>query len=495
MMRCIRSLLLTLAATLSASAAAIAFTVQVIAVSDQETALSISRDLLREGFPTYVVRSTGAQGDVYRVRIGAFANRSAALLYAESMNEVAGSRPVPALAEAIPEGIMPLAPRLLWHGSWEGEDVRVMPWPGGIALRIQRGDPLRQALYLVFQDGEERRFEAWDALPLAALPEPVRPPELEIPLVDLTQPRLDTRDPAPAVDTDAPEPLVVPEVPELPAAPGESIATAPEDLEGTDDHALDDLDAAEVPDAPAGLDAPAPPEPEPPAETGRGEPETDEPAAPDPEPEAEAGPEAAEPPDAAAPLERLGVTLADPGGEEPEVGLLLLRDRSLWPPAWEADPEETRQTFRSSLLAITARELGMSEEQVDALAYHPGGELPPSVVVLDLSDRSARDAGRIVALGDPTAGMRPYGPPQLVPDAGGWSWPTWPATRVRRDIAPPDRLGGPDWVVASDDGFLRLTLADGTSWRAGVGTPLWSDGRAVLSWDGERLLLYDFVAR
>jgi hypothetical protein len=37
--------------------------------------------------------------------------------------------------------------------------------------------------------------------------------------------------------------------------------------------------------------------------------------------------------------------------------------------------------------------------------------------------------------------------------------------------------------------------SDGATWRAGVGTPLWSDGRFVLAWDGEMLLLYDFVVR
>jgi hypothetical protein len=517
--RCGRVLLLTLAVASSTSAAAIAFTVQVIAVSDQETALSISRELLREGFPTYVVRSTGAQGDVYRVRVGAFANRSAALLYAESMPEVGGSRPVPALAEAIPEGIMPLAPRLLWHGSWESEDVRVMPWPGGVALRIQRGDPLRQALYLVFQDGEERRFEAWHAVPLAAMPAAPRPPELEVPMIDLTLPRpaLDESRPGPqdrpaeSGEPAAPEDLAAEDTEPGGAEPGdaESDDAGPEELEA-DDAAPDDGESddaapdatepeAAEPDAavadaaePDGPDDPTAPdlavaeaEPEDPAAGALREP-AEAPAPPEPA-------TAPEPPEAATPLERFGAVLADPGDEAPEVGLLLLRDRALWPPAWEGDAEEARQAFRGSLSALIARELGLSEQRIEALAYHPGGELPPSVVVLDLSDASARDAGRIVALGDPSAGMHPFGPPQLVPD--DWSLPDWPATRIRRDTAPPDPLVGPDWVVAVDDGFLRLSLSDGTSWRAGVGAPLWTDGRVVLSWDGERLLLYDFVLR
>ncbi|MDA0700547.1 MAG: SPOR domain-containing protein, partial [bacterium] len=56
----------------SAVAQGISFTVQVIAVSDQANAIDISRGLLRDGFPAYVVRSTGGQGDAYRVRVGAF---------------------------------------------------------------------------------------------------------------------------------------------------------------------------------------------------------------------------------------------------------------------------------------------------------------------------------------------------------------------------------------------------------------------------------------
>ena len=140
--------LLTLGALLAtgvAAAQALGYTVQVIAVSDQANALDISRGLLREGFPAYVVRSTGAQGDVYRVRVGAFANRAAAARYAAAMSDISGSRPVPALAEAIPAGIMPLAPRVLWAEAAAGADLRILPWPGGVALRRQPLDALAQA--------------------------------------------------------------------------------------------------------------------------------------------------------------------------------------------------------------------------------------------------------------------------------------------------------------------------------------------------------------
>ncbi len=118
-----------------ACAQSIAYTVQVVALSDREAALSVQTDLLRQGYPAYVVRSTSAQGDVFRVRVGAFANRDAALLYAGAMPPVAGGQPVPALAEGIPPGITPLAPSLLLRVKADGDAV-VYPWQGGMALRL-----------------------------------------------------------------------------------------------------------------------------------------------------------------------------------------------------------------------------------------------------------------------------------------------------------------------------------------------------------------------
>jgi hypothetical protein len=187
-LRSVAAVVATVLLACHATGMAISYTVQVIAVSDQDSALGISRELLRDGYPAYVVRSTGAQGDVYRVRVGAFANRAAALRYSETMPDVAGSRPVPALAEAIPLGIMPLAPRLLWQHEWSGEDVWVLPWPAGVAVRVQPVDPLRQATYVVFQDGEERAFEAWAAVPLRELPDVLDRDLIDVPIIDLTEP-------------------------------------------------------------------------------------------------------------------------------------------------------------------------------------------------------------------------------------------------------------------------------------------------------------------
>lgn len=435
-----RSAIACLAALCCGAALAISYTVQVIAVSDQDSALSISRELLRDGYPAYVVRSTGAQGDVFRVRVGAFANRAAALRYADAMPEVAGSRPVPALAEAIPQGIMPLAPRLLVQEPWTTQEVRVSPWPGaGIAVRLQALDPLRQALYVVVQDGVERRFEAWLAVPLAVLPEPPQPAELDVPIVDLTVP--------PDVPADA--------RPDEPDEPVQDDDTA-DPAEPAPTEAVPDEASADTPEAAPEADG---------VEADRVE------------------------------AEGLAAWVADPASAEPEAGLLLVRDRWLWPPSWQADEDAVRTAFRSSLVAITARELALDEASVEALSYLPGGESPPALIVLDLSDRSARDAGHVLALGDTTASFRTHGPTRFVVGAAAPDVPAWPETRVRRDATPEAPLGGDGWTVRPDGPFVRITLADGATWRAGVGTPLWSDGRYVVAWDGATLLLYDFVAR
>jgi hypothetical protein len=338
---------------------------------------------------------------------------------------VAGSRPVPALAEAIPQGIMPLAPRLLWQHAWDTQDMSVAPWPGGLALRIQSVDPLRQALYVVFQDGSDRRFEAWAAVPLAVLPDPLLPPEVDVPMVDLTI----TDDQSPEVDPAAEE-------------QGGSGANEGASAAGAADNAT---------------------------AVATGDPD-------------DLGDDILD-------------WLADPSQGEPEAGLLLLRDRSLWPPSWSDDSEEVRSAFRTSLVAITSRSLELSEEDVDALAYLPAGSQPPAIVVLDVSDASARDVGRVVGLGDPAAGMATHGPAALVA-APLDAMPSWPSERMRRETPPDDEvIGGDAWTVTADAGFVRITLVDGATWRAGVGTPLWSDGRFVVAWDGEMLLLYDFVTR
>jgi hypothetical protein len=159
----------TLLATLLAALAplparAISYTVQVVALSDQQAALAVQRTLLDEAYPAYVVRATTVQGDIYRVRVGAFGNRAAALIYAAAMPISIGGPPLPALAEGIPPGVMPLEPRVL--AQLDDTSVEILPWREGIALRLQ-AESDRPATYRILSGEESWTFDAWRAAPVA----------------------------------------------------------------------------------------------------------------------------------------------------------------------------------------------------------------------------------------------------------------------------------------------------------------------------------------
>lgn len=144
---------------------AISYTVQVAAVSDQGSALTLVRQLLRDQYPAYFVRTTTETGFVFRIRVGAFENRAAALEYADAMPSVAGARPIPALAEAIPAGIMPFAPRLLLTADLQGAVAEILTWRDTVAVRMQHVQPVSEATYYLLDELEPLPFRAWNAAP------------------------------------------------------------------------------------------------------------------------------------------------------------------------------------------------------------------------------------------------------------------------------------------------------------------------------------------
>ena len=380
-----------------AAAQGISFTVQVIAVSDQQNAIEISRTLLQEGYPAYVVRSTGAEGDVFRVRVGAFGNRLAAARYAAAMPGVGGAAPVPMVAEAIPSGIMPLMPRVLWQGAWSDGELRVLGWPGGIALRQQPLDPQQMARYTLVQQDEVRGLDAWWLLPLATLPPtviaaPDRAGFGEVPFVDLRSPAA----------LEAPTSTTAPTAEAIARSIAGSEATAPA-----------------------------------------------------------------------------------------EVGLLLLRDRPLWPSNWSDEVRDVNEAFAASTLALVAGRLGLDPMVVEGAVWRPEGEVP-RLRTVEVSDRSGRDSGDVRSLARAEVGVGGWGPPPLLAD--GW----WPELHEGVLLVPqtevPTEVGGPAWTLTADAGFARIAAAE-ASWRAVAGLPLWSDGRYALIQDGSDLLLVDFLLR
>ena len=121
-----------------ASAQAISYTVQVAALSDQTSAESLRRTLRDEGYPAYLVSVPGDAQTIYRLRVGAFADRDGAQAYAAAMRGVGGTVPVPALAEGIPPDLIPLEPRFVARYSVSPfERLEVVPWGDAVALRTQ----------------------------------------------------------------------------------------------------------------------------------------------------------------------------------------------------------------------------------------------------------------------------------------------------------------------------------------------------------------------
>ncbi len=162
----LRRAVLALCVLLAAWGQAMSYTVQVVAVSSQERALSLVADLSRQGYPAYLLTVPTPQGLVYRIRVGAFANREAAARYAAALPALGDSRPTPALAENVPAGLSPLAPALLGAYPLDTVGLQVLPWRGGVALRVQPRDAVQQATYTLL-DGTATppSFSAWRAAP------------------------------------------------------------------------------------------------------------------------------------------------------------------------------------------------------------------------------------------------------------------------------------------------------------------------------------------
>ena len=152
------------------SAFAISYTVQVAALSDEDGALALQQSLRQEGYPAYLVSVPSESGTIFRLRVGAFADRAAAQVYAQAMRGVGGTTPTPALAEGIPTELFPLEPALLsrYSAAPEMTDLTVVSWGSGAALRAQGRfeDQPFVAEYRVLRDGLDTvPFTAWRAQP------------------------------------------------------------------------------------------------------------------------------------------------------------------------------------------------------------------------------------------------------------------------------------------------------------------------------------------
>ena len=156
------------AALLASPALAISYTVQVAALSDQQAAIELRRRLIAEGYEAYLVSVQTEQGVIFRLRVGAFANRAAAVSFAGRMPPLGGATPVPALAEDIPAGLFPLKPQLI--ASYPYRELAIIPWAEDRAIRFQAETevgPTDAEHRVLRADLVGKPFRAWRAQPQA----------------------------------------------------------------------------------------------------------------------------------------------------------------------------------------------------------------------------------------------------------------------------------------------------------------------------------------
>lgn len=142
------------------------YTVQVVALTDRDSALSLVSDLLKEGFPAYVVNSKSQEGDLFRIRVGSFADRAASVAYIEVMPEIAGGRAVPALAEGIPAGLVPAHTALKMHVPVASQPELVIDTDEQLLLRTRaREEAGEQYEYYAFDTRGQFQVEAYRVVP------------------------------------------------------------------------------------------------------------------------------------------------------------------------------------------------------------------------------------------------------------------------------------------------------------------------------------------
>ncbi len=147
------------------------YTVQVAALSDQDAVLKLRNDLVNQGYPAYIVSASTDQGNLLRVRVGAFANREAAAAFSKEMAEEAETTPIPVLLSAIPEGFIPLLAEFIVSYPYFPNitSIKIVAWgQEGRALRFQgsyEGEWLEAEYRILSPDLVSNSFSAWRAAP------------------------------------------------------------------------------------------------------------------------------------------------------------------------------------------------------------------------------------------------------------------------------------------------------------------------------------------
>jgi hypothetical protein len=436
---------------------AISYTVQVVASSDEARATQLRDELARQGYPAYLLAVPTAQGQVYRIRVGAFANRAAAALFAQTMPSVEGSTPSPALADSVPPGLIPLEPALLGQYDLTTTLVQVFPWPAS-----PPSDPQDSSL-----PSEE---------PVA---EEATPSESS----GANSEQANTG----SSNTSSTQESSSEQITESASEEGSS---APSD--GTNEPGADSSATTSENTMPESTMEETPPENQEPFAQTEPQPE-----------EAQTQP----------PLMAIRIQPRDAsqqatyrvGGLEFEAwkaapsengDIVRVRSLSVWPEEWQSVSEAERNQYRETVLANVANDLDLSPQQVEPFVFELENQAP-FVVLVERFNPEAQTTQRLRAIGQPrpneaNLGLRWDGPSSFfgenilvpLPSADTVFEPSTTSEA-------PAEVMGSGWRARSDDDYVILEV-EGKTWRAANGEPVWANGNLLISLYNSQVLIYQF---
>ncbi|MGL4611593.1 MAG: SPOR domain-containing protein [Trueperaceae bacterium] len=422
---------------------AISYTVQVVASSDETRATKLRDELSRQGYPAYLLAVPTAQGQVYRIRVGAFANRAAAALFAQTLPRIEGSTPSPALADSVPSGLIPWQVELLGQYDLSTTLVQVFPWSVAEETEFNESDSSEVAL----EDTETENSDAENAKTENAATR------------DSSQPTSDNNNNG-AENTDAendsPENTDTENPDSQSTNSDENEATTLEG--GTPEYSDEEI-------TPTSLTAIR-----------------------------------VQPKDASQQaLYKIGdlefgawQAVLENNGD-----IVRVRSQSIWPEDWQNASEAEREQFRETALANVANDLDLSPQQVAPFIFELEDEAP-FLVLVERFNPVTQTTERLRAIGQPrfnqdNLGLTSYGPSSFFGENLELALPdTNTIFEPNTNTEPMSDLKGEGWEAKADGAYLSLVVGERT-WRAANGQPLWGSGDLLLSLYDNQVLIYRLV--
>lgn len=424
---------------------AISYTVQVVAFSDEPRARRVQSELASQGYPAYLIAVPTAQGQVYRIRVGAFANRAAAALFAQTMPSVEGSTPSPALAEGgVPPGLIPLAPALLGQYDLTTTLVQVFPWSTtGVPQQDSSTPP------------EGETTDASAAVPSSeeqteATPETTAQPSDETSSEETTTNNVDTNN----TNSDTTN-----EPSQTDSEEGEASTNSPEETEVVAQ--TEQTQEAQQTQSLVAIRT--------------------------------------QPRDASQQAHyRVGELEFDAWKAAPvEDGeIVRVRSLSVWPEDWQSISEVERNQYRETVLANVAGDLDLTSQQVEPFVFELENQAP-FVVLVERFNPETETAQRLRAIGQPrpneeNLGLGSDGPSSFFGESISIPLPAADTVfEPSSSSEAPNELVGDGWQASGDGDYINL-LVDDKEWRTANGRPLWAMGDLLISLFENQVLIYQF---